>query len=224
MLTFLMGFSVYAQEPDVNDLSDPLYEKTVRHDKDSFYFAEVAFYSGYGWNSQGCSQCYEEPWTGGWLFGVKMGVRMSKKFATAVIIHFWKAGADLWKQPSDRIEDDRGSFFVHLAGYYYPFRKPSFFLKGSAGLTIFNFTPTYYLTLDNGWPMFETISDVGLGYSLGLGHEFKITKTVFLTPAIDYLYHPFRQLKGDLPNEVLSGAFGSSNLYISLGINWRIPN
>ena len=217
MLTFLFGISVLGQDQDASDLNG----NNVTRSKKGPISADVGIYSGYGWNSRGCSQCYEDEWTGGWLFGMKFGVQFPKKFATALVLQYWKANSDLWKNP-DNIEYTRNSFYVHLAGYYYPLAKPDFFLKGSAGINIFNYTPSEPVQWDNGRQTMGKLSHVGPGFSLGLGYTLRITNKVDLTPAIDYLYHPFSRLKGEGPNQYVSGTKGSHNLYISLGLNGHI--
>lgn len=102
MLTLLFTPAVFAQDLDAHALS---IENNLEKPKNGPIGTDFGIYFGYGWNSQGCSQCYDDQWTGGWLVGM------------------------------------------------------------------------------------------------------------------DYLYHPFHQLKGDGPNQYVSGAYGSNNLYISLGIN-----
>lgn len=215
MLTFLLASSASGQDPDI---SEPPNENVVKPAQTGPIGVDIGLYSGYGWNSQVCSQCYEDQWTGGWLFGLKIGVQYPKKFAAGVVIQFWLPGSDLWKN-GDQLEYDRNSIYFHLAGYYYPLQKPNFFLKGSAGINIFNYTPSEPITWDNGRQTMGTLSSVGPGFSFGLGYALRITKKVDLTPAIDYLYQPISRLKGEGPNQYISGTNASNNLYISLGLN-----
>lgn len=138
-----------------------------------------------------------------------------------MIIQFWMAGSDLWKT-RDNIEYERNSISFHLAGYYYPLQKPDFFLKGSAGINLFNYTPSEPVILDNGKQTMGMLSHVGPALSVGLGYVLRVTKTTSFTPAIDYMYHPFSRLKGEGPNQYVSGTNGSHNLHISLGLNLYI--
>ena len=217
MLTFLFGISVLGQDQDASDPNG----NNVTRSKNGPISSDFGFYSGYGWNSQGCSQCYEDELTGGWLVGMKLGVHYPKKFAIGVIAQWWMIGSDVWKYTPD-LEYKRNSIFIHLAGYYYPLHKPNFFLKGSAGINFFNYTPSEPVQWDNGRQTMGKLSHVGPGFSLGLGYTLRITNKVDLTPAIDYLYHPFSRLKGEGPNQYVSGTKGSHNLYISLGLNSHI--
>jgi hypothetical protein len=218
MLTFLLAISASGQDPDISETSD---DNGVKRSENRPIGNDFGIYVGYGLNSPGCSQCYQDPWTGGWLVGMKLGVIFPKKFTIGIISQFWMQGSDLWKN-SANIEYKRNSIYIHLAGYFYPLRKPDFFLKGSAGINFFNFTPVDSVRLDNGRQTMSTLRNVGLGFSVGLGYTLKITKKVDLIPSIDYLYQPFRQLKGEYPYQVVSGTSGSHNLYISLGLTSHI--
>jgi hypothetical protein len=214
MLTFLFTVAVFGQDQDAYDPK----RNDVTLSKNDSNSVDFGFYSGYGWNSQSCSQCYEDAWTGGWLVGMKLGMHYPKKFAIGIIAQWWMVGSDVWKYTPD-LEYKRNSIFVHLAGYYYPLHKPDFFLKGSAGINIFNYTPSEPVIWDNGQQTMGKLSNVGPGFSFGLGYILRISKKVDLTPAIDYMYHPFSRLKGEGPNQYVSGTHGSHNVYISLGLN-----
>lgn len=75
-------------------------------------------------------------------------------------------------------------------GQFYPARKAGFFLKGGAGLT------------RSGEAIEGPSSDLhedGFGWTAGAGYEIKLSRSLFITPSVDFLRHR-SQIRGDNGN------------------------
>jgi hypothetical protein len=86
LLTFLTAFSAKAQDPDKTDPTGPPYGKSDKQFKNAPLGFEIGFYSGYGWNSPGCSPCYPEQWAGGWLGAVPNQVVSSAEGSQSIYL------------------------------------------------------------------------------------------------------------------------------------------
>lgn len=78
-------------------------------------------------------------------------------------------------------------------GRFYPARHAGFFAKAGGGLGI---TAT---SLEFG----DDVSETGFAWMLGAGYEIQLSRSLFLTPSIEWFQHSFQQREADTLHERL---------------------
>jgi hypothetical protein len=119
----------------------------------------------------------EDTWTDGLTKPagtIILGGTVNPNFRLGAQLSGW---ADTRYVQGDRVTEYLGGLL--LVGQFYPSRRAGFYLKGGAG---FSRSGT-----DVAGP-FDVHED-GLGWTAGLGYEIKMSRSLFITPMVDFFQH-----------------------------------
>ncbi len=84
----------------------------------------------------------------------------------------------LWAREEANQVLTRGN--VTLTGLYYPAASRGIFLKLSLGLSLVDFFPTTDSTV--------VTTETGFGSNIALGYDLRISRSLFITPNVDFVY------------------------------------
>ena len=121
----------------------------------------IWFNVGMGYGSLGCDDCDSRE--GSWSGGLALGGALSQKVMLGV-------GTNGWTKSEGGVTLTTGTVTALIR--FYPSRTGGFFLLGGLGLG------TIHVSVDG----FGSDSETGTGALVGLGYDFRIGKSVSLTP------------------------------------------
>lgn len=111
-------------------------------------------------------------------FSLRLGGTVSPNFRLGGEIAGW--GYRYYDAATD-IQSNRTDYLVGamLIGQLYPSRRAGFFVKGGGGLS----------WAGSEFDDFQGFSEGGFAWTAGAGYEIKLSRSIFLTPTIDFMEH-----------------------------------
>ncbi len=176
--------------------------------------AVVAVVGALGWTSPAEAQL-REPYRDGWWGSVNFGPGWNSSdnlegerltgFAGALRAGYafspnWLVGGEVMGWYRDYLSDELTRWNFSGTLLVYPGQTSGFFFKGGVGLASVEFIP-----VSTG----VSQRDSGLGWDLGLGYDFRIGQTIFLTVAADWYFQDVPSL--DTTNQLA---------LLTLGLTW----
>ena len=163
---------------------------------------------GYGSAGVSCDECGDEERANGGVGYLRGGWTLNERTLVGLEVNAWTKTAE-----EDDVEMTIN--FYNFAGSltFYPAATSGFFVKAGAGVS------TIDVDLDFDGSTLSAELGTGFGFTVGAGHDFRVSRMVSVTPAFGYWYGRPGDLK--FASETIFGNWKQNVLELTVGITFH---